>query len=144
MNNKEQNVKTFDIPVEWSVYAKVPVKARNLKEALAWLYKNKDLIPLAPYAEYIDGSYRLYDEDAYLDDEEEYIGYLEDVYNATGYLEDFTADDAYKDYCYDWCKDRGYDYYSFDEELGQNGECYSCYDEFIDNDFLDYINGDLL
>lgn len=143
-NEKEEEaIKSFSIPVEWIVTSKIEVKARSLKEAVDWAKENVDLIKLNPEPEYLEGSYKLYDEENYIN-EDEYLAYLEEVYNAIGYPEDYTPEEAYEDYCYDWCKERGYDYYTFDEELGQNGECYSCYDEFMENDFLDYINGGLL
>lgn len=39
----------------------------------------------------------------------------------------------YEDYKYNWCKDRGYDPKLIDEN-GINGECYACFQEWLQND----------
>lgn len=57
----------------------------------------------------------------------------EEYYNAKGY----GLNEAYELYKLDWCKERGYKLSKVDEEIGINGECYSCQDEFEDNEFQD-------
>ena len=37
----------------------------------------------------------------------------------------------------DWCDARGYQLSSVDEEVGINGECFACLDEFEQNEFQD-------
>ena len=44
---------------------------------------------------------------------------------------------AYEKYKNDWCKIRGYKLADIDEEIGINGECYVCFDEFRTNEFQD-------
>lgn len=45
--------------------------------------------------------------------------------------------DLYKAYKEDWCKNRGYNLEDIDEETGINGECYVCFNEFLDNEYQD-------
>ncbi len=45
--------------------------------------------------------------------------------------------DLYEAYKEDWCKIRGYKLEDVDEEIGINGECYVCFEEFLDNEYRD-------
>ena len=58
---------TFIIPVSWSVYSTVSVKAANLQEALMKAEEKLDDLPLpssVDESEYIDGSYQINVNDA--------------------------------------------------------------------------------
>ena len=44
---------------------------------------------------------------------------------------------SFEKYKQDWCNARGYDITRIDEEIGINGECYVCLDEFEINEFQD-------
>ena len=57
-NYKNENGE-FLIPVEWSVYSTIKVKADNLGEAVRIAQEKLDDIPLCRENEYIDGSYKL-------------------------------------------------------------------------------------
>lgn len=50
-------MKTFKIPVEWSVYDTVEIEAESFEKALDYVMQHKDEIPLGTEPEYIDGSY---------------------------------------------------------------------------------------
>ena len=41
----------------------------------------------------------------------------------------------YEQYKLEWCKARGYKLEDMDEEVGINGECYACFDEWYHNEF---------
>ena len=45
--------------------------------------------------------------------------------------------DAYKKYIKHWCETRGYKTSDVDPEIGINGECYVCLNEFERNEFRD-------
>ena len=44
---------------------------------------------------------------------------------------------AYEKYVNDWCETRGYALETVDPEIGVNGECYACINEFEQNEFQD-------
>ena len=44
---------------------------------------------------------------------------------------------AYQKYVKDWCETRGYAPLDVDSEIGINGECYACINEFEQNEFQD-------
>lgn len=44
--------------------------------------------------------------------------------------------DLYWRYVEDWCNQRGYTAKDVDSEYGVNGECYVCFQEFCDNEYL--------
>ena len=50
---------------------------------------------------------------------------------------EFVISVAYGWYVEDWCNARGYNPCDIDEEVGVNGECYVCLEEFEDNEFDD-------
>lgn len=54
---------TYLLPVVWEVYSTIRVKADNLADALRKARENIDVIPLSSESEYIDGSYRIQDDD---------------------------------------------------------------------------------
>ena len=58
---KKQKLKEFYIPVEWSVWDKVTIKAYSLEEAVRILKEHIEDIPLGTEPEYIDGSYHIDD-----------------------------------------------------------------------------------
>lgn len=98
----------------------------------------------------------------YTDDDNEegqVIAKIDDDANVQ-YLEDMAKDDplaqeiinetrfeilarkVYPLYIADWCRIRGYNLDDRDEENGFNGEDFVCFEEFMDNEFLDeeYVN----
>lgn len=44
--------------------------------------------------------------------------------------------DLYEQYKREWCEARGYKLEDMDEETGINGECYTCFNEWYDNEYL--------
>ncbi len=54
---------TYLIPVSWSVYSTIRVKADNLEMAVKLAKAHMDEIPLCSDSEYIDGSYKIDVED---------------------------------------------------------------------------------
>ena len=55
--------KEFRIPVEYMMYGYVEIEASSLEEALLIAHKDIDELPLPANAEYIDGSYKINDEE---------------------------------------------------------------------------------
>ena len=53
------------------------------------------------------------------------------------------VNNAYNKYVKDWCGERGYTPSNIDPEIGINGECYVCINEFERNEFQDeeYMSG---
>lgn len=43
--------------------------------------------------------------------------------------------ELYEEYKRDWCEARGYKLEDMDEEVGINGECYVCFNEWYDNEY---------
>jgi formylmethanofuran dehydrogenase subunit C len=58
MSNPNNEIKDYTIPVEWSMYSTVTVKAKSLDEAIATVNENIEKLPLKD-GEYIDGSYQI-------------------------------------------------------------------------------------
>lgn len=58
MSNPNNEIKDFTIPVEWSMYSTITVKAKSLEEAIATVNENIEKLPLKD-GEYIDGSYQI-------------------------------------------------------------------------------------
>jgi hypothetical protein len=62
-----------------------------------------------------------------------------DEYIETALIEEYAIvlkpEKMYEFYKRSWCKDRGYDLEAMDEEVGINGECYACFDEWYSNEF---------
>lgn len=57
-------MKGYKIPVEWSVYATVEVKGNSLDDAVKRAKDNVDELPaVLSESEYVDGSYRINDDD---------------------------------------------------------------------------------
>ncbi len=82
MENTE--AKVFSIPVEYTFWEKVLVKANSIEEAIQWIKDNKEIISINPdEGEYIDGSYVISGEDEYSDDND-LIKYLKDYYDHSG------------------------------------------------------------
>ena len=50
--------------------------------------------------------------------------------------------ELYEQYKRDWCDARGYKLEDMDEEIGINGECYACFDEWYNNEYRE-IGGKL-
>lgn len=42
----------------------------------------------------------------------------------------------YQQYKSDWCEARGYNLCDIDEEVGINGECYACFEEWYQNEYM--------
>ena len=56
----------YIIPVSWSVYSTITVRAKNLREAVKMARDKINEIPLCSEPEYIDDSYKI---DLYTDDD---------------------------------------------------------------------------
>lgn len=147
MENKK--IKRFSIPVEWTVCDKIEVEATSLEEALQFVRDNLDIIPLGTEPEYIDGTYKISDDyGEFCTDIDELKERLMECWNLSGGLTgmetELNTKKAYESYKRHWCEQRGYKLEDIDEEIGINGECYSCFDEFVQNDLLNFINIDLI
>lgn len=56
-------MKTFKIPVTWEVYATVEIEADSIEEAIEIAKDENGLIPCPTDQEYVEGSWRLTDEE---------------------------------------------------------------------------------
>ena len=56
-------MKTWEIPVTWEVYSRVYIEADTLEEAMEIAKDDEGVIPLSTDADYVDGSWRLTEED---------------------------------------------------------------------------------
>ena len=68
------------------------------------------------------------------------------LYNSNHNNNDYICEECYDEeirkllyeyYKKDWCLSRGYSLSEIDEEIGINGECYVCFEEFLDNEYQD-------
>lgn len=146
---ENNQIKEFSIPVEWTVWDKITVKATSLEEALQFVRDNLDVVPLGTEPEYIDGTYKISDDEgeSYMDIDELKEKLMEcwDLSGGlTGEEIDLTVHQAYEQYKQQWCEERGYNLSDIDEEIGIHGECYVCFDEFVQNDLINYLNIDLI
>lgn len=57
----EPELKEYEIPVTWSVYDKIPVKAKSFKDAVLYAMNNLDELPLGVDPKYIDDSFKIDD-----------------------------------------------------------------------------------
>lgn len=85
-------MKTFYLPVAWSVWDKVPIKANSIEEAIQYLKDNIDEIPLGTEPEYIDGSYSIEDGRDGSANVEDTIAYLRECYPSS--LEGYEVEDV--------------------------------------------------
>ena len=77
------NAKTyFKVPVEWTVYDTVEIAANSLEEAIQFVLKNQDTIPLGTEPQYIDGSYKISGTDDYGENVEKLSEYIKQYYDA--------------------------------------------------------------
>lgn len=61
-----------------------------------------------------------------------------DNYIETALLNEYSTkslSELYEDYKREWCEVRGYDMEAMDEEVGMNGECYACFDEWYVSEY---------
>ena len=56
-------MKSWSIPVTWEVYGRVVIEANTLEEAMAKARDDEGVIPLPDENDYVDGSWRLTEED---------------------------------------------------------------------------------
>lgn len=56
---KKAKLKTYHIPVEYSMYGTVPIEAETLEDAVHQFMEKDDVLPLPDNPEYIDGSFRI-------------------------------------------------------------------------------------
>ena len=56
-------MKTWNIPVTWEVYAYVVIEANTLEEAIEKARDDEGVIPLPEENNYVDGSWRVTEED---------------------------------------------------------------------------------
>jgi hypothetical protein len=57
------NKKTFKIPVSWEVYGEVKIEAESIEDALKIFEETQDSLPLPLESNYVDGSFKLNDEE---------------------------------------------------------------------------------
>ena len=57
-------MKSWDIPVTWEVYGRVVIEANTLEEAMEKARDDEGVIPLPDENDYVDGSWRVTEEDA--------------------------------------------------------------------------------
>lgn len=62
------------------------------------------------------------------------IGY---TYGHNNAIEEAAAVCQYEIYKRDWCDARGYKLEDMDEEVGINGECYACFDEWYNDEYAE-------
>lgn len=62
----------WEIPVTWEVCAKIKIKANTLEEAMEIARDDEGIIPLPTDTDYVDGSWRLSEED---------VDFVRDGYN---------------------------------------------------------------
>jgi hypothetical protein len=61
------NKKMFKIPVSWEVFGEVKIEADSIEDALKIFKDTQDSLPLPTESTYVDGSFKLNDEEtAYL------------------------------------------------------------------------------
>lgn len=59
--------KVFKIPVSWEVFGEVKIEAESIEDALKIFKEKEDSLPLPTESTYVDGSFKLNDEEtAYL------------------------------------------------------------------------------
>lgn len=56
-------MKTWEIPVTWELYSRVYITADTLEEAMEIAKDDEGVIPLPTDADYVDGSWRITEED---------------------------------------------------------------------------------
>ena len=56
-------MKTWEIPVTWEVYGRVVIEANTLEEAMEKARDDEGVIPLPDENDYVDGSWRVTEED---------------------------------------------------------------------------------
>ena len=56
-------MKKWEIPVTWEVFGKVVVEADTLAEAMHIARDEEDILPLPDESDYVDGSWRITEED---------------------------------------------------------------------------------
>ena len=56
-------MKSWSIPVTWEVYGRVVIEANTLEEAMEKARDDEGVIPLPDENDYVDGSWRLTEED---------------------------------------------------------------------------------
>lgn len=66
--------KIYSFPVSWEVYDRVEVEASSEAEARKILEDNLDLIPLGDSPEYIDGSYKVEDDEGLVYEKDRFSG----------------------------------------------------------------------
>ena len=75
---------TYTIPVEWSVYDTIEVKAKSFSDAVKWAKENSESIPLGTNSHYIDGSWCI-DGEQECSSHDEHVKYLESNGYGKGY-----------------------------------------------------------
>ena len=74
-------MKTWKIPVTWEVYGTVEVEANTLEEAIDIARDEEGALPLPDESDYVDGSWRVTEEDAeairslYNDNQQDYVSF---------------------------------------------------------------------
>ena len=73
-NTEDETMKTFWIPVAYSMYGHVPVRAKTEHDAFCWATENIDELPLPDDGTYLEESFEV-DTDGMAISDEEYKGY---------------------------------------------------------------------
>lgn len=86
-NERMVNMAEFKVPVEWAVCDFVKVEANSFEEAVGYVVRNRNEIPLGTGPEYIDGSYKINSEDELLtsEDDSNYVKELTKLLTSYGY-----------------------------------------------------------
>ena len=73
----QNGTKVFSIPVEWVVTETIDIKANSLREAIEFINKNADEIPLGTEPAYIDGTWKISADESGLMDANEILETLD-------------------------------------------------------------------
>lgn len=76
----DEELKEYFLPVTWSVWDKVSIKAHSLEEAISILKRDIDTIPLSTEPEYVEDSYQMDDGNGGDASIEETIRYLKEIW----------------------------------------------------------------
>ena len=77
MYGNQNGTKVFSIPVEWVVTETIDIKANSLREAIKFINKNADEIPLGTEPAYIDGTWKISADESGLMDANEILETLD-------------------------------------------------------------------
>lgn len=138
MLNKDKDTISWRIPVSWEMSGYINVEAETLEEAIEIACNDEGTIPLPDNGDYVDGSWRVVDEDRE-GIREMYNDGQPDVVDRLSYVQ--LQQFAYELYQKDWCQARNFDYNEVLEAWQQDreykGSMFVCMDEFVNSEFMD-------